>query len=73
MSKSTRNNGKPWTAPAKDQLRPTRGAEHAYPGYRSQEWGAREDAVRTKAADLHVSLKPTNQSPYGTVSRKGKS
>ena len=25
-----------------------------------------EDAVRTKASDLDVSLKPTNQSPYGT-------
>ena len=26
--------------------------------------GRSEDAVRSKAADLGVSLKPTNQSPY---------
>ena len=25
-----------------------------------------EDAVRSKAADEGISLKPTNQSPYGT-------
>jgi hypothetical protein len=25
-----------------------------------------EEAVRSRAADLGVSLKPTNQSPYGT-------
>lgn len=25
-----------------------------------------EDAVRSRATDLGVSLKPTNQSPYGT-------
>lgn len=28
--------------------------------------GRSEDAVRSKAADENVSLKPTNQSPYGT-------
>jgi hypothetical protein len=27
--------------------------------------GRSEDAVRGKASDLGVSLKPTNQSPYG--------
>jgi hypothetical protein len=25
-----------------------------------------EDAVRSRASDLDISLKPTNQSPYGT-------
>jgi hypothetical protein len=28
--------------------------------------GRSEDAVRSKASDENISLKPTNQSPYGT-------
>jgi hypothetical protein len=28
--------------------------------------GRSEDAVRTKASELDISLRPTNQSPYGT-------
>jgi hypothetical protein len=28
--------------------------------------GRSEDSVRSKAQELDVSLKPTNQSPYGT-------
>jgi hypothetical protein len=65
MSKSTRNNGKPWTPAEVKQLKqeakgntPTRviGVKH----------GRSEDAVRSKAQAQGISLKPTNQSPYGT-------
>jgi hypothetical protein len=65
MSKSTRNNGKPWTPVEVKQLRqeakgntPTRviGVKH----------GRSADAVRSKAQAEGISLKPTNQSPYGT-------
>ena len=32
--------------------------------------GRTEDAVRSRASELGVSLKPTNQSPYGTRGKK---
>ena len=65
MAKSTRNNGKPWTASEVKQLKteikgntPTRviGVKH----------GRSESAIRGKAQAEGLSLKPTNQSPYGT-------
>lgn len=31
--------------------------------------GRSENAIRAQASDLSVSLKPTNQSPYGTRKR----
>ncbi len=59
-----KNHGKQWTPKQEQQLRkeaagntPTRViALHA---------GRTEDSVRAKAAELSVSLKPTNRSPYG--------
>jgi hypothetical protein len=65
MSKTPNNHGKPWT-PAQDrQLRdlakgntPTR--------VMGLKMGRTEDSIRSRAADKGVSLKPTNQSPYGT-------
>ncbi|ANP47122.1 hypothetical protein [Candidatus Viadribacter manganicus] len=63
MSKSTRNTGKPWTPGEVKQLKdeakgntPTRviGVKH----------GRTEAAIRNKAAEENISLKPTNQSPY---------
>lgn len=63
MPKSTRNAGKSWTPTDVSQLRnlakrntPTRVI--------GLKLGRTEDAVRTKAADKSISLKPTNQSPY---------
>lgn len=63
MSKSTRNSGKGWMGADKAALRelargntPTRVI--------GLKLGRTEAAVRSKAADLGVSLKPTNQSPY---------
>ena len=65
MAKSTRNTGNPWTPAEVKQLRqeakgntPTRvmGVKH----------GRTENAIRAKAQSEGISLKPTNQSPYGT-------
>jgi hypothetical protein len=65
MAKSTRNTGKSWTPAEVRQLKtevkqntPTRviGLKH----------GRTADAIYAKASDEGISLKPTNQSPYGT-------
>jgi hypothetical protein len=63
MSKSTRNSGKAWGSTETKELKsladkntPTRVI--------GLKLGRTEDAVRSKASDLGVSLKPTNQSPY---------
>jgi hypothetical protein len=65
MAKSTRNSGKQWSGADQQQLRelargntPTRVI--------GLKLGRTEDAVRSKACELGVSLKPTNQSPYGS-------
>ena len=59
----TRNTGKPWKAQDVSQLKqlirqnaPTRVA-----GFKL---GRTEDAIRTEASKIGLSLKPTNQSPY---------
>lgn len=65
MPKTPPNSGKAWTRSQDAQLRkeakgntPTRViALHL---------GRSDDAARSRASDLDVSLKPTNQSPYGT-------
>lgn len=64
-TKSTRNTGKSWTPAQVKQLRqlakgntPTRVI--------GLKLGRTEAAVRTKASEKGISLKPTNQSPYGT-------
>lgn len=63
MPKSTRNTGKPWSPSDHQELgrladgnTPTRVI--------GLKLGRTEDAVRNKASDLGMSLKPTNQSPY---------
>lgn len=65
MTKSTRNSGMQWTRGDVSQLRqlakkntPTRVI--------GLKLGRTENAVRTKASEENISLKPTNQSPYGT-------
>ena len=65
MTKSTRNTGKTWTKAEVADLRqqakgntPTRVI--------GQKLGRTEDAVRSKASEKNISLKPTNQPPYGT-------
>ena len=63
MAKYNRNSGKPWTSSDIAQLKdlankntPTRVI--------GLKIGRTEDAVRTKASEIGVSLKPTNQPPY---------
>lgn len=65
MAKSTRNTGKTWSNNDVSKLRglakqntPTRVI--------GLKLGRTEDAVRTMASKESISLKPTNQSPYGT-------
>jgi hypothetical protein len=65
MSKSTRNTGKPWRSSDIAQLRqlakgntPTRVI--------GLKLGRTETSVRSKASVEGVSLKPSNQSPYGS-------
>lgn len=64
MSKSTRNQGKHWSPSEVKQLRqlakgntPTRVI--------GLKLGRTEAGIRSKAGEKNVSLKPTNQSPYG--------
>ena len=63
----TRNTGKPWQAKDVSQLRqmirqntPTRVA--------GLKLGRTENAIRTEAGKLGLSLKPSNQSPYNRKS-----
>jgi len=65
MPKQPANHRKPWMDSQVKQLEklaqgntPTRLIAHKLE--------RTEDAVRSKAADQDISLKPTNQSPYGT-------
>jgi len=63
MSKSTRNSGKPWTSSNVSQLRKL-AQQNTPTRVIGLKLGRTEDAVRSKASDKHISLKPTNQSPY---------
>ncbi len=65
MTKTPPNQGKHWTSAEVRELKalakgntPTRVI--------GIKMGRSEDAVYAKAADEEISLKPTNQSPYGT-------
>lgn len=68
MSKSTRNSGKHWSPQEEQQLGDlaTRNTPTRVIGVKL---GRTEDAVRNKASELDISLKPTNQSPYGRETR----
>lgn len=64
MPKKPKNHGKAWDDGEVKELRklakgntPTRVI--------GLKLGRTEDAVRAKASDENISLKPTNQSPYG--------
>lgn len=65
MAKTPANNGKPWTAA--DDKRLTQEAAHNTPtrviGIHMERTPA---AVQSHASEIGVSLKPTNQSPYGS-------
>jgi hypothetical protein len=61
--KYIRNTGNPWTDSENKQLREL-AAQNTPTRVIGLKLGRTEDAVRTKAAELGISLKPTNQSPY---------
>ena len=63
MSKSTRNSGKLWTAGQKNELK-TLAKKNTPTRVIGLKLGRTEEAIRSKASDLNISLKPVNQSPY---------
>lgn len=65
MSKSTRNAGKPWTPSEVKELRQL-ARENTPTRVIGLKLGRPEGGVRAKASEEGISLKPTNQSPYGT-------
>lgn len=65
MTKSTRNTGKAWTKADVSALRKL-ARDNTPTRVIGLKLGRTEDAVRTKASDKDISLKPTNRSPYGT-------
>lgn len=65
MTKTPPNNGKAWTAQQDAQLK-AEAAGNTPTRVIALHLGRSEDAIRSRAQDLDVSLKPTNQSPYGT-------
>ena len=65
MAKYTRNTGKPWTT-ADERSLASLAKQNTPTRVIGLKLGRTEDAVRTKASELCVSLKPTNQSPYNS-------
>lgn len=63
MSKSTRNTGKQWSGADVSNLRQL-AKQNTPTRVIGLKLGRTEAAVRTKAADEDISLKPTNQAPY---------
>jgi len=65
MSKSTRSSGKPWSGV---EIKSMEGLASKNTPTRviGLKLGRTEGAVYAKASEQGISLKPTNQSPYGT-------
>jgi hypothetical protein len=63
MTKSTRNTGKHWSGADTNQMK-TLARENTPTRVIGLKLGRTEDAVRSKAFQENISLKPTNQSPY---------
>lgn len=64
MPKYTRNTGKEWSSGDAKQLNAL-AKQNTPTRVIGLKLGRTEDAVRTKASQLGISLKPTNQAPYG--------
>lgn len=63
MAKTPKNSGKQWTD--NDVRKLEKLVKGNTPtGLIAYQLGRSEDAVRSKASDLGISLKPTNKSPY---------
>jgi hypothetical protein len=65
MAKTPSNHGKPWSAQNDRQLREL-AAGNTPTRVIGLKMGRTPGAVATHACEIDVSLKPTNQSPYGT-------
>lgn len=63
MAKTPPNHGKPWTPSADKQVKQL-AAENTPTRVIGLKTGRTEGAIYSRAAELGVSLKPTNQSPY---------
>lgn len=64
MATNPANHGKPWTPQQVNQLKDL-AAGNTPTRIIAMKLERTEAAVRSKASDENVSLKPTNQSPYG--------
>lgn len=64
-NKTPPNHGKPWTAAHNNQLR-REAAGNTPTRVLGLHLGRTPEAVYQQASNLGVSLKPTNQRPYGT-------
>jgi hypothetical protein len=69
MAVSKRNSGKPWSAQDISALKQF-ARVNTPTGVISVKLGRTEDAIYTKASDLNISLRPTNQSPYNRRPKK---
>jgi hypothetical protein len=68
MAKYTRNSGKPITQSVVRQIRQLAG-QNTPTRVIGLKTGRTENSVRQIASENNISLKPTNQSPYGTKKR----
>lgn len=69
MAKKPANSGKRWAAADDQQLR-REAAGNTPTRVIGLHLGRSESSVRSRANELNVSLKPTNQSPYGTSKKR---
>lgn len=65
MAKKPSNSGKQWTGQDIKQLKQLV-KENTPTRIMGLKLGRSEDSVRAKASQENISLKPVNQSPYGT-------
>jgi hypothetical protein len=69
MAKTPKNHGKPWTPQQNAKfIREVR--QNTPTRVLGLHLGRTPDSIRAHAQDLGVSLKPTNQSPYGTKKKR---
>lgn len=68
MAKAPKNHGKPWT-PAQDRQLRNLARENTPTRVIGLKMQRTPDSVRSRASNKGVSLKPTNQTPYGTRKR----
>ncbi|HEY3140218.1 MAG TPA: hypothetical protein VGJ86_03770 [Acidimicrobiales bacterium] len=69
IKKQPPNGGKRWT-PADDRQLKKEAKGNTPTRVIALHLGRSEDSVRSRASEIDQSLKPTNQRPYGTKSKK---